>query len=68
MKATGLSRDFDYEAFCQHYNSDVILLFVVEDEKTLLLNTLKDPLTPKPGQTVIALVRETEGEDKEQTP
>jgi hypothetical protein len=60
VKATGLTEDFNYEAFCRHYDDDVILLFVIEDEKTLLLNTQKDPLTPRPGQTVIALVHQTE--------
>lgn len=56
VKRTKLTDEFSYEDFRATYNEDVILLFVVDENGKLHVSTTEGDLTPKAGQTVIALV------------
>lgn len=59
FKATTLSEEFTYDDFLQRYQDGSTLLCVLSDDGSLAINTADDPLTPEPGQTVIALVAST---------
>ena len=55
VKATGLTDEFRFESFREHYGESAVVLFVV-DGKRLLISTVQEPVKPKAGQTVVALV------------
>ncbi|REK38403.1 MAG: hypothetical protein DWQ45_04685 [Planctomycetota bacterium] len=62
VKATRLTEEFDYDAFQDYYGEEMTPLFVCEGKR---LSVVSDdaPVSAKPGQTVVALVREVkEGE------
>ena len=40
----------------------MLVLFVMEDNGTLLINTADSQLKPKPGQAVIAMVKSDDSE------
>ena len=61
VKRSKLSGEYDYDAFLERYGDQAVLLFVIDENDKLLVNTRKDPLKPKSGQTIIALVDEVEG-------
>ena len=56
LKRTPLSGEYTYDDFLKMYGDDSLLLFVVTESKKLEVATVKEPLKPKPGQTVIAIV------------
>ncbi|MCA9027932.1 MAG: sodium:proton antiporter [Planctomycetaceae bacterium] len=56
VKTTKLTEEFDYEAFQQRYAGTAILLFVIGEGGQLRVVTTDEKLSPKPGQTVIAIV------------
>ncbi len=56
VKATGLSDEFDYQAFRNLYGDSAVVLFVVEESGQLTVSTVDNPVTPRPGQTLISLV------------
>lgn len=65
LKKTKLTDEFTFEQFQERYGESSIILFVIDESKKLKINIVDDSLTPKAGQTVIALVeRETSSEDK----
>lgn len=55
FKTTTLSNEFTYEDYLSHYGDASTLLCVVNEDKSLLINSVKDPVKPVPGQTIIAL-------------
>ncbi len=55
FKATKLTESFTYKDFVERYGDDPVLMCVLDD-RTLSINTISDPLTPLPGQTIISLV------------
>jgi hypothetical protein len=61
IKATGLSDEFDYDTFSQRYDDPLVLFVIDEDGKLLVTTGAEDP--PQPGQTVVSLVNEMEGEE-----
>lgn len=63
VKATTLTEEFDYQAFCELYGKTAVVLLVIEETGTLTASTVDSPLTPRPGQTLISLV-----DPVEQTP
>ena len=56
IKKTQITDEFTYEDFKIRHGDTALLLFVINEAKQLLISTAKDPLKPKSGQTVIALV------------
>jgi NhaP-type Na+/H+ or K+/H+ antiporter len=57
VKKTKLSEAFTWRDFRDYYGSNLLLLFVVSSRNALAVCTAEQSLEPKPGQTVIALVR-----------
>ncbi|MGD2108099.1 MAG: cation:proton antiporter [Phycisphaerae bacterium] len=58
VKATGLSEEFDYAAFLARHGESCVPLFVIDDRKRLSVITTEGDEEPKPGETVISLIRE----------
>lgn len=56
FKMTKLSESFTYEDFLTRYGTDSVVLCLLKDDGNLSVNTVDDPLTPLPGQSVLALV------------
>ena len=56
FKSTKLSDEFSYEKFVQTYGADSPLLCTLSADGTLSINTVDNPSSPVPGQTVIAMV------------
>jgi CPA1 family monovalent cation:H+ antiporter len=59
FKSTALTQAFDYQNFLDSYGETVSLMCVIEDDKTLMLNTVAEPISPAAGQTVVTLVAAT---------
>jgi CPA1 family monovalent cation:H+ antiporter len=59
FKTTTLSEEFSYDDFLKRYQDGSTLLCVLNEDESLAVNTVDDPLTPTPGQTIIALVSST---------
>jgi len=58
VKKTHLTDEFTYADFRKHYGESTLLLFTLTEQGRLRINTVSDPLSPQPGQTVLALVDE----------
>jgi NhaP-type Na+/H+ or K+/H+ antiporter len=56
IKATKLTDEFDYQDFVDYYNGQAIPLFMIRENKNLVVFTKDSRIVPKPGNTVIALV------------
>lgn len=56
IKTTMLSEEFDYDAFQALYRETAIPLFLVNEAGDLMVFAMDHSLTPRPGQTLIALV------------
>ncbi len=59
FKTTKLSEEFTYDDFLKRYQDGSTLMCVLNEDESLAVNTVDDPLTPTPGQTIIALVSST---------
>jgi CPA1 family monovalent cation:H+ antiporter len=57
-KLTRISEEFGFEEFEAKYGDQMLVLFVVEDSGKLHINTADYELEPRPGQSVIALVKQ----------
>jgi NhaP-type Na+/H+ or K+/H+ antiporter len=69
VKKTRLTDAFNYEAFLGRYGETALVLFVASDTGALAVNTVDQPVVPKAGDTVIALVDpiEESAEPKDET-
>ena len=67
VKATKLTKSFDYQAFRDMYGESAIPLFVVTEKGTLNVVTADQPVEPLPGQTLISLVNEPAGNERHPT-
>ena len=56
IKSTKLTREFDYEAFRNHYGEEAIPLFCITDENKLIIITTDQEFEFRPGMTLISLV------------
>jgi NhaP-type Na+/H+ or K+/H+ antiporter len=56
VKKTKLTEEFTWQDFREHYGPSAVLLFVIAGKNNLQISTAEQPLEPKPGQTVVALV------------
>ncbi len=59
FKTTTLSDSFPFENFLRRYSDTAILLCVIDQDGSLAVNTVDDPLQPIAGQTIITLVTST---------
>lgn len=59
FKATTLSEEFTYEDYLERYQGGTNLLCVLDENNSLSVNTVGDPLAPVAGQTIISLVSST---------
>jgi hypothetical protein len=57
VKKTKLTEAFTWRDFREYYGANLLLLFVIPARNVLTVCTAKHTIEPKPGQTVIALVR-----------
>lgn len=57
-KATRLSETFDFTAFLSRYGEPCVPLFIIDEQKHLIIITPDRDEQPRPGQTVIGLVKE----------
>jgi len=62
VKATKLTKSFDYRAFRDMYGASAVPLFVVTEKGALNVVTAEQPIQPLPGQTLISLVQEPSGD------
>jgi CPA1 family monovalent cation:H+ antiporter len=56
IRATQLSEEFAFEDFHRHYWKRAVPLFGIDPRGRLRIFTAQDPLEPKPGWTILALV------------
>ena len=56
IKSTLLTEKFNFDSFRDMYGPDALPLFVIQKNKNLLIWTAKQPLKPRPGQTLISVV------------
>ena len=56
-KLTLITDEFTFDDFESEYGDQVLVLFVIEENKTLHINTADYELEPKTGQSVIAMVK-----------
>lgn len=56
IKSTKLTADFDFNDYQQHYGKDIVLLCLISEDNELKVITSDEMITPKPNQTIIALV------------
>ena len=56
FKTTSLREEFTYDDFLSEYGDRAALLCAVSEDGTLVLDTMDQPLQPKPGQKIITLV------------
>jgi NhaP-type Na+/H+ or K+/H+ antiporter len=57
VKATQLTKQFDYKDFQARYNGTAVPLFLLGMDETLKIYTADNPPTPQVGQTLISLVQ-----------
>lgn len=58
VKATNLTKNFDFGSFKEYYGKDMVPLFSVTKDNKLLVNSSDKKFEPLPGHTIIALVNE----------
>ncbi len=59
IKKTKLTEEFHFDAFKARY-SGAVPMFVINESKELMVFTIDPPLIPKPGDTIISLLRPIE--------
>lgn len=58
IKKTLMSEDFTFDSFRARYGSSALILFRIDESRQLIVATAEKDAMPKPGQKLIALVRE----------
>jgi NhaP-type Na+/H+ or K+/H+ antiporter len=56
IKVTRLTEEFDFNSFQRLYGGRANLLFCMQEDGTLRVFTLDNPIEPRPGQKLISLV------------
>lgn len=56
IKKTRLTKEFDFDAFKEYYQQKVMPLFLITQDKELVILTTDKKLTPKAGQTLISMI------------
>jgi NhaP-type Na+/H+ or K+/H+ antiporter len=60
IKAIKITQKFNYNAITNYYGNSFIPLFIISEEKNVTIITTDSAEKPKPGQTLIALLKEPE--------
>ncbi len=60
VKATKLSEEFDFGAFCERYGPHALPLFLIRGAGKLIVASDVQSLDPQSGDTLVALVRDEE--------
>lgn len=63
VKKTNLTKEFDLEAFKNYYGKTTIPLFLITENKKLLMFTTDKAISPKPGQILISIVDPVKDKD-----
>ncbi len=64
VKSTPITEKFSYETFLKKYGEENVLpLFLINEDKTLIIYTKGSKPKPEPGQTVISLISNLEEND-----
>ncbi|WP_145420680.1 sodium:proton antiporter [Planctomycetes bacterium K23_9] len=56
FKTTPLTEEFTHEDFLENYGNSATLLCTIDEDGSLEFDTVDQPLLPKPGQQLIAIV------------
>ena len=65
LKSTKLTENFNFENMKKHYGDKIIPFFLIDENERLFISTIENPIKPKSGDLVFALVEETETKNKE---
>lgn len=60
VKTTGLTEQFDYEDYQSMYGESLMPMFLISEDGGFQVFTREKKLNPRPGQKIIALVKEPE--------
>jgi len=60
LKSTKLSENFNFEAMKNYYGENLITFFLIDTNNRLIISTIENPVKPKSGDLLIALVLERE--------
>ncbi|MFC1725641.1 cation:proton antiporter [candidate division KSB1 bacterium] len=58
IKCTSLTAEFDFSAFQEHYNNDAVPLFLINQDKELIVFSVDKSIEPVSGNILISLVDE----------
>jgi hypothetical protein len=64
LKTTRLSDSFNFDQMKKHYGDKLIPFFLFDDSETLFVSTIENPIEPKSGDLLIALVKDNEQKEK----
>lgn len=64
IKSVKITKEFTYKSFIELNGEEAILLFIISEDKELIVSTTGAKLKPSAGQTIIVLVDNTEREVK----
>lgn len=68
VKMTPLSEQFDFAQFKERYGSEAIPLGVIGENEVWRFATTANELNPKPGETVVCLVKASQEDNETATP
>lgn len=60
VKITTLSDEFNYEDYRTLYGPHALVLFTIDEDDTISVNTEEKPTDPQPGQSVVAIINPDE--------
>ena len=63
LKSTKLSESFNFEKMKKHYEDNIIPFFLIDESQKLFISTIENPIKPKSGDLVFALVEEDESKN-----
>ena len=58
LKSTRITDSFSYDDMKKNYNENILPLFLIDESERLIVSTIENPIEPKAGDLVIALVKE----------
>lgn len=64
IKKTPLTDEFDFSSFREYYGDSALPLFLIRENKDLVVFATDNPPAPQPGHQIIALVNEAEADKK----
>ena len=63
LKSTKLTESFNFEKMKKHYEDNIIPFFLIDESQKLFISTIENPIKPKSGDLVFALVEEDESKN-----